>query len=72
MAKKVEDSSPQAYVAPVSEKEKLVEKLKKDGFSVEYGPTGIPMFKISSIEEADVIREKIGGRFSFGYQIKNN
>lgn len=62
----------QFYQEEKSEKQKIVEKLQKMGYQCEM-PSGIPIFKIQSDEEVNVIRTEVGGRFSFGYkkQAKN-
>jgi len=30
--------------------------------------SGIPIFKVQTDGEADIIRKEVGGRFSFGYK----
>lgn len=55
------------FLQEKSEKQKIVEKLVKMGYQCEM-PSGIPIFKVQSDGEADVIRAEVGGRFSFGYK----
>lgn len=58
----------QFYQEEKSEKQKIVEKLIKMGYQYEIS-SGIPIFKVQTDEEVDLIRTEVGGRFSFGYRM---
>lgn len=62
-----ESSQDAPFLQEKSEKQKTIEKIIKMGYPCEM-PSGIPIFKVQSDEEADAIRTEVGGRFSFGYK----
>ena len=59
-----------SYVPPVSEKEKIIEKIRKEGIECKPDSTGIPMFYTNDQKIIENIRREIGGRFSFGFHIR--
>lgn len=58
----------QFYQEEKNEKQKIVEKLIKMGYQYEIS-SGIPIFKVQTDEEVDLIRTEVDGRFSFGYRM---
>lgn len=58
-----------SYVHPVSEKEKIIEKIRKEGIECKPDNTGIPMFYTNDQKIMDMIRKEIDERFSFGFHI---
>lgn len=57
------------YIPPVSEKEKIIEKIRKEGIECKADSTGIPMFYTNDHETMDMIRKEFDERFSFGFHI---
>lgn len=60
-----------SYVPPVSEKEKIIEKIRKTGIECKLDGTGIPMFYTNDQKIMDMIRKEIDERFSFGFHIRS-
>lgn len=68
--KKPETEETALYVPPVSEKEKIIEKIRKTGIECKQDGTGIPMFYTNDPKVMDMIRKEINERFSFGFHIR--
>lgn len=62
-----ESSQDAPFLQEKSQKQKTIEKLIKMGYQCEMS-SGIPIFKVQTDGEADIIRKEVGGRFSFGYK----
>lgn len=67
--KKPETEETILYIPPVSEKEKIIEKIRKTGIECKLDGTGIPMFYTNDQTIMDMIRKEIDERFSFGFHI---
>lgn len=70
MQKASETPEVPSYIPPVSEKEKIIEKIRKEGIECKPDSTGIPMFYTNDQKIMDMIRKEINGRFSFGFHIR--
>ncbi len=67
--KKPEAEETALYIPSVSEKEKIIEKIRKEGIECKADSTGIPMFYTNDHETMDMIRKEIDERFPFGFHI---
>lgn len=65
--KKENETEETQYEQKKSEKDLILEMLDKKGYKSEI-LSGVPMFTISSQEEADAIRKRIESKFSFGFK----
>lgn len=68
--KKPETEETALYVPPVSEKEKIIEKIRKTGIECKPDGIWIPMFYTNDPKVMDMIRKEINERFSFGFHIR--
>lgn len=67
--KKPEAEETALYIPPVSEKEKIIEKIRKEGIECKLDGTGIPIFYTNDQKAMNMIRKEIDERFSFGFHI---
>ena len=68
--KKPEAEETALYIPSVSEKEKIIEKIRKKGIECKPDGTGIPIFYTNDPKVMDMIRKEINERFSFGFHIR--
>lgn len=59
-----------SYIPPASEKEKIIEKIRKKRIECKPDGTGIPIFYTNDPKVMDMIRKEINERFSFGFHIR--